>query len=313
MQNIEPRKLRDLRKRKNLTQAQLSEQSQVDQQTVSRIERGERQNVRANTLKKLASTLDVEVGVLTGELPMPPDPSTDLPWDRKSPITLRMRDGARNALTLTAGRYQVERADIVELAPYLFTWVAEMSLRKRAQRIESLEARLADIEGLASQFVHLSDLLTTSFPAEDIIAAEKLSISQRDLFGRVLDYAGGAISSDFDSATENPLAQFLLDLNTEFEGLAAFEGWSFNGPRYEICREEATGFVGGDEDAARAILMGTAPLHEMPASVRSAGAAARASWAKERAEAEEAQERGAYPELYDALDKLLPQTLEEPS
>src|SRR5690242_15440634 len=67
MAKINPSILQTLRRRKHWSQDRLAEMATVNKQTVSRIERGEQDNTRENTIKRLARALGVEAVELTRE------------------------------------------------------------------------------------------------------------------------------------------------------------------------------------------------------------------------------------------------------
>jgi transcriptional regulator with XRE-family HTH domain len=58
--------IRQLREGKGWSQLQLARRSRVDQGYISRLEAGTKKNPSLAVLKKLAKTLDVEVGGLLG-------------------------------------------------------------------------------------------------------------------------------------------------------------------------------------------------------------------------------------------------------
>ena len=59
-------------------------------------------------------------------------------WSWKD-TEIRIATSPRNALTLVSRRYGIEPSQIVELAPFLFLWAAEASLRQRRERIAEVE------------------------------------------------------------------------------------------------------------------------------------------------------------------------------
>ena len=75
----------------------------------------------------------------------------------------------------------------------------------------------------------------------------------------------------------------------QVEATDKLEGWySYSGVRYEICREQALEWFGGDEDAADDFVGGRFSISDMPRDVRAAEPAERVAWAaKKRVENEE--------------------------
>lgn len=71
--HIKPESLKELRVQKKLTREQLAGKSRISQRQIARIENdpSSASKVRERTIMELAKALEVEVGVLTGELPLP--------------------------------------------------------------------------------------------------------------------------------------------------------------------------------------------------------------------------------------------------
>lgn len=55
-------KLKEKREEKNMTQQELSNISNVSRPTISQIENGTLQNIKSNTMIKLATALDCDIG-----------------------------------------------------------------------------------------------------------------------------------------------------------------------------------------------------------------------------------------------------------
>ena len=145
MKKIDQDILKRLRSAKGWSQEQLAENTKfqgfpkIDKQTISRLERGDREKTRGRTIEQLARALKVEPDVLTGEAPFPELEVESEPI-QKSQLNVRVSRAARNALHLVAQRYVgLEPSQIVELAPFLFCWAAEASLRQRRERLKQLE------------------------------------------------------------------------------------------------------------------------------------------------------------------------------
>jgi hypothetical protein len=157
----------------------------------------------------------------------------------------------------------------MELAPLLFCWVAEMSLRARRERLTKLEQAYQAAATLEEEAPHLpkSDLGMT----ERCIAAESDSISSHDIFGMCFDDEAFGDQPFFPNLddTENPFAVFLAKLVEDIADVASFEGFSpTDYPIYKVCPAEARTLVGGDENLAEHILNGVARLREMPKDLR---------------------------------------------
>jgi transcriptional regulator with XRE-family HTH domain len=281
MSKIDPSVLKRLRASKGWSQDQLAENTKfgrnpkIDKRTISRLEQGKQTNTRGRTIHQFARVFGVELAVLTGEAPIPDGKRQDQP---ASESTIQISAHARNALHLIYERYHVRQWQIVEMAPFLFCWAAEASLRQRLSRIEQLERTCRTVKDQERQVEYLR--LSDSSDLEEKIEAEKVSIRDRDLFGYQIDDAGFA---NFKHEwTENPFARFLSDLVEGFDDVITFDGFSsIDYPNYSVCPEEAERLVGGDKTLADRILSGIVALNEMPAEVReSFNSATRADWVR---------------------------------
>jgi transcriptional regulator with XRE-family HTH domain len=285
MVQINPERLEELRKARGLSQAELGQRSKIDKQTISRIENGSQgKATRSLTLDRLGRALGVERGVLTGELPIP----ERVPTAQKPQSKISLTVQADNFLYLIAERYFVRPWQVIELAPLLFCWAAEMSLRERRERLRKLEGACASARALEKEMTHLPD---ANFDySEAKIAAESRSIDANDIFGICFgddDFLDGHFYPSRED-TENPFATFLAKLTDDISDMAKFEGFSsIDYPIYEVCREEAKNMVGGDEALAERILTGVAALNELPKELRGIFGKVedRSAWVRAQAEA----------------------------
>jgi transcriptional regulator with XRE-family HTH domain len=276
MQKIDPVVLKRLRTAKGWSQEKLAENTKtegfpkIDKQTISRLERGDGGNTRGRTIEQLARALKVEPAVLTGAAP---SPELELQGDPnpKSQLNVRVSRAARNAMTLVSQRYPgVNPSQIMELAPFLFCWAAEASLRHRQARLVELENAVGIVQKLERALFEVSfadfnnsertDLLTEQ------ITRENRSIELGDIFG---DFQQEDPDHFLDVNAIDPFSGFLSDLVAEFPDIS-FERWFCDGsPSYVVCSEEAAQLVGGDRDLAAFILNGSVLLNEMPKEIRS--------------------------------------------
>jgi len=301
---INPSVLRKLRAKKNWTQADLQQHSKVDKQTISMIERGQRTRVRKHTVMAICKAFGIEPAVLEGDAPV-----SHLEWEHRSALTVRVDDGPRNALALVSIRYGVPVHSIVELAPFLFAWAAEMSLKRRAERLTELEKIEAELEAMEEHFPHLDARLTRSISRYDVMAAERRSIEARDIFAYNMEGSEvvPGLSEDFEEF-EGPIVKFLQDLAAQIDSTAEFESWHpSGGPDYAICKDEAAAVVGGDADLANEIIAGNVGLHKMPADLRKKERMAdRVAWARREAELAAEQLNAMVGPLPVDLDSLQP-------
>jgi len=284
MPKINPEVLKKLREVKGLSQEQLAQRAKFDKQTISRLERGKQGNTRPNTIEKLARALNVEGAVLTGHAPIP----EIAPAPQKSSFNIRLSRQADNALYLVTERYFVRAWQVMELAPLLFCWAAEMSLRQRRDRIRQVEQACENARNLEREMPYLP--VPNFTYSEEKIAAESESIDAHDIFGTCIDQDkfldGPFYPSEED--TENPFAMFLARQIDDLGDVATFESSSsIDYPIYRVCPEEASRLVYGDKDRAEEILNGSAVLSEMPKKLQDSSiimAKERAEWVRAQAE-----------------------------
>ncbi|MCC5610764.1 helix-turn-helix domain-containing protein [Nostoc sp. CHAB 5834] len=276
MTEINAKKLKTLRDKRNLTLDALAQIAKVDRGTISKIETGKRMSPRASTLRNLAAALNVEPTELQG--PDLNDPGREPPLAPKAQMNFKMASDARNALNLTSIRYNVKQSHILHLAPFLFYWAAEQSLKLRQEKLHEINEKLEALSSVCSS-KHLSSSITDHWRAEDLLEEERRSIANRDIFGAQL--SDDAVRLDYEESEQNPMAQFFASVAESLGENVEFEHWSphWSHPGYTLGKEEALYLVGGDEDAAHYIVCGTAPLHELPKDVRDQGSSAVAKWA----------------------------------
>jgi hypothetical protein len=173
-----------------------------------------------------------------------------------------------------------------ELAPYLFCWAAEASLRRRRERLNQVRWAYENVQNLGRDMPHLS--VPNSNPLKEMIEAESESINSQDIWGMAL-YEAGFEGAALQAGTDNPFAMFLRDLAAEIGDDVVLEtASSFDYAEYRVCEKEAL-HLAGDTDVAEEILSGHVPLHDMPKELRGLGMwEQRAEWL--RAKAKEYQE-----------------------
>lgn len=264
MTRVNPFVLQTLRRRKNWSQDRLAEMATVNKQTISRIERGEQDNTRENTIDHLAHALGVEPAELTREA-LTPERDEGEPVRRRPQSSFGVSDVANNFLYLISERYFVKPWQVMELAPLLFCWAAEMSLRERRERLNKLEEACKTAQALEKEMQHLPP--PNFIYSKEKIAAESSSINSHDIFG--MCFSDDDFSDDHgylpNDDTDNPFAIFLAKLVEEIDDVARFEGFSpIDYPSFQVCRDEALKMVGGDETLAERILTGVVDLYEMP-------------------------------------------------
>lgn len=304
MPTINANNFRHLLERRKLTLSALDRDTPVSRATLSRIANGHVTDIRESTLERLANALGTDVETLTGP-DMVDDPAERL-FGRKTQMNVRIADDARNALALVARRYGIKPIDIIHVAPFLFLWAAETSLKRRSLALKEIEDRIAAL-ARAPRPRHLDEIVTHPWQADDALLAEQRSINALDLFGETVPDEHRP--HDYEESDENPFAVFLNSLADELGPLAAFDYWSprWDQPGYQLGNVEALAMTGGNAVAAHQITSGFAPLHEMPRAVEAGGAESIAEWAIERGK-EYAREN--FPDFED-LDFSMGETANE--
>ncbi len=306
--NIDPSIVLRLRKAEGWTQEKLGHEAKLDKTTVSRVERGTHFSRRGLTAQKLSQAFRVDVKVLTGELPFPEKREKHI-FGGRSSMTLNVDDAAFNALALTAVRYHVDMSQIVELAPFLFSWAAEASLHRRAKTLDVLSERITAVEALQTQMPHISSILGYSPLTEELVSEEDRSIKARDLFAAGMRDRdnGDILKHDFEESEDGPIVEFLRGLAREVPDALTFEDWSPRlAPNYRVCQAEAATLVDGDEEIADAIMRGSVALSRLPNDLRLKGKAAdRLAWARQEYAAHQERLRSEFLALGVDFDALL--------
>jgi transcriptional regulator with XRE-family HTH domain len=265
-QVIDPKRLQQLRKLRGLTQDELAKKARLNKQTVYRLEneKGKAAVPRKGTLDRLPRALDFDLGVLTGEKPIPSDASQPSASEDGAAYQLNVRVDAavRNAFELVARRYRISVPKIAQLAPLLFVIIAEHSLKRRRKNLEDLRDELKErLYG----FENIRDELHKKFPhipfpnidwddQDEAMKTEEESIKSRDLFGekRIVDDSRGEAFADCLKA----LTAGDDDITIDALGPTSTE--------YRVCHSVATELAGGDRNLAEWLLNGEVPLHRMP-------------------------------------------------
>ena len=307
--------VKQLRDERGWTQDDLAKKAGLNKQSIFRIEKGEYQGTRRDTIEQLSKAFEVDPGVLIGRPatipaaqatdadPLAPEAAEADPFGNASQLNLRVDNAARNALALTARRYGVQLSEIVEIAPLLFFLMAERSLQRRRETLSEVGNAIAEVESLRDRYRYLP----VDIPGnDDQICCEENSIEKNDIFGRLYEAADNGRSfryvRDYDNNAHNPFAAFLREELTALKEAvpnqirhsirSTFDGWNpeeWGSPKYRICLDEVVSMVGDDNEAVRAVLRGKAPLHEIPRDLKNATPEMLGEWAKTKANDREIQ------------------------
>jgi transcriptional regulator with XRE-family HTH domain len=289
MSRVNPFVLKTERNRKGLSQQQLADLAKIDKQTIFRLEAGKQSNARGGTLKALARALGIDTEELTRETVNRKTTNDDAAVRKISQHGFGLSVQADNFLYLISQRYFVQRWQVMELAPLLFCWAAEMSLRARKERLVKLEQTYETAHAIENEVLHLPSL---NFNAvEKWIAAEASSIESNDIFGMFFsedDFDGESVEGGFDH-DNNPFAVFLSKLTDDISETAEFTGFSpIDYPIYRVCMEDVKRMVEGDEELAEHILTAVVRLREMPKELQEFSFASkpqeRVAWVRKQVE-----------------------------
>ena len=323
--HIKPDRLRLLLERNGWSAAALAERVtqekdsdgktyRICEKTIRRAKDPENQKPikqRAYTIAGLAKALGVETGVLTGELPMPmPEPDRRTVPDVQVGALIRSR--YRLAYGLVKDRYGVSNAALIEMAPLLFTLLAERSLVCRREQVKRIAAAVAELEAQQDVAGRLAYGLASS-RAEEIAAGERRSIEAHDVFGRIVPERSR--DADGDLEISNPFADYLahlaegidpgtVELDRDLSFADAPEGF----PAYSLFEDDLAAITGGSDRARHALERGHARLTDIPNELKSEAATdARVAWLEERVPDEEWK---AQVELREAVDRAAEAVLE---
>lgn len=260
---IDPDRLRQLRNRKgkDWTQEKLAKKAGLAKQSIYRLEKGQQPGGRKQTLDGLCKALGVDEDVLTGKAPMPEQPRRkDEPSSRDfRQLNVRVSGQVRNALFLAARRYGVDQTKIIELAPLLFTIIAENSLESWRKKVDGEISKVEEARGVPGVFVNDGEL-------EDY----REGVNARGLF-------------DFEDGNEaflNYLKNLSSNVNKNIVQITSYE-------TYYICIDDVIAILGKENmEQIEMVLRGRSPI-KMPSGILNGKTPddqdARVQWIKENA------------------------------
>ena len=290
-----PNSLYNLRKTKNLSRAHLARLSKVSVRTIQRLENPAQGNTTPHwsTLERLAKALQVDPGVLTGEMQLPDSGNAPASTSRRIQVSAEIAPKARLAYDLVKRRYGVSTTEIINMAPLYFALLAEGSLARRHEKLEGAREGIGRLDRMEDEVGHriFSGATTVALNADML---EVDSIEKADLFGEHLfsDTSGTFVDEPFDPSTDNPFASYLRKLasdlgrpgvvDVERDALSYGAPWS-RFPDYDLCNDEVAGMTNGSADARRALETGHVRLSEVPEELMGeAVGEERAAWFEER-------------------------------
>ncbi len=310
---VDPDRIKLLRTQRGWSQTQLAAKSRMSPAQVRRIEQGKVGQVRGYTLDRLAKALRVDPGVLTGNV-RADDP---IPRNRVQ-MSARVSANVRLAFDLVAHKYGANAKDLIQLAPLLFTLVAESSLAARRNNLGRARMACNELCGLSSE-----PMLYFAKYVRDVdagIEAEERSIASKDVLGRCI-WEDGDKDGRFheDDVIVTPFENYLTSLAEKLDagdvriepvpqGMTDLWGVS----SYRVCGELLSELCGEDENepwyfslARLAFDCGAVRVSEIPEELMTAEATPqRVKWLEDRLKDEHPDMARQAQELFDFKQKL---------
>ena len=246
--------------------------NRITERQIARIESGESETPRQNTLKVLAAGLRVEVGELTGELPFPEyvrsgSGSGSGPPEVGDTFSVggKFRPELRLAFDLIRHRYGWEEQRVIALAPLMFVLLVERCIGWQKQRLADLNEQLErfdrQIPGRFEDIVDQDDALDA---LKDIPTGEDQPLPEH--FPRTFGEYLRALAAELPAGAVEPM---VTDL------------WS--GPQGRICEAYLDRLTNGSHLARWALEYGDVRLDDIPEKLRSDEAKGeRAEWLESR-------------------------------
>ncbi len=283
---IKAERVKQIRESKNLSQAALAGASKLGKRQIQRIEQHQGElPVRENTLMKLARGLRVSTRVLTGE-ELLPESVPSAPLNLAAPDSLRkvkLSPHVQLQYDLIEEVYGGTFEDLVNLAPILFTQLAERSLAWRDKAFSEKMNRTVELMDLGRQFPRVGKLVgDTSQELEayfsgEVASDEQESIQSRDVFGEQL-------LEDVEPGWDRPYVRFLKTelLEPAWKGkldYVAMEGAPYGVSEYldgyrvpymKVCHNDLQQIAGYLPDAMFALERGLVRIADIPAELMGA-------------------------------------------
>lgn len=266
-----------LLRRKGLTQAALAERAHLGPKTVGRIRLGK--ELRTANVKKIADALAVSIDELTA----PPSADLTEKAEKRSElhrVVVDLEGQAINALTITSKHYHVSEKAILSAAPLMFSILAELSLKRRRDKLEEWkDAALAAMELAPTSHEKSYEYFSIDGIKEriwDLYYTERDSIAARDLSG---GFDGEHPELSNTDAPENPFLAMLEDLSSEAGEelmLPYLDIETLSSCFYGLHQSALENLIAPQEDiwgtdTTNYILFGDVPLRDIPESLMQPG------------------------------------------
>jgi transcriptional regulator with XRE-family HTH domain len=271
---IDPDTLKEVRRLRGLSRAQLADKSKLSERQIQRLESRSTKSSKSHegTLLSLSRALSVEPGLLIGLLPLPDlrgAPRRE--HGERRQLSTSISPSARLAFELIKRRYGVSPSTIINMAPLAFVLLAEGSLVWRREKIAEVYETIDRMYALGGAGGHLA-FAKSVYRAENAAVEEEKSINSGDLFG---EHVGeDTYELGYDRTVNNPLADYIRKLAQDLDRPDIVEldpdgdtqlGYPSDGfPDYQICRDELDEICGSSGWAKYALEFGYSRLSDIP-------------------------------------------------
>ncbi len=268
---IDPKRLRQLRKERRLTRSELAIKSRISVRTIARFESETAPSTtpRERTVNEIAKALDIESGVLIGELPLPDAIERMRPESgQRRQVSAQLQSNASLAYALIKRRYGLGLTTLVNAAPLMFVLLAEGSFVWRREKAGEAREAANYLRGLG---LGNSKFWIAASHAEDGAADEERTINRRDLFAEEL-IKQDEWEETYNPYQHNPFADYLRALAEKIDDPDIVKigediedrGPLKNFPDFEICNDDVKDFTGEDDRLSSALRMGWLRADSIP-------------------------------------------------
>lgn len=304
--NINATTLKLVREKRNLTQEALAIKSGISKKNISRIESSTTRNHRNRTIKLLAKALDIREEDLCRSPDESADKVTDTSESAYRKLTTHLSPEANLAFAFVEERYGVSSEDLIEMAPLLFTLLAEASLNWRREKLKQAEDAFDRLSRLGAALPHLS-FCGGPRRDEDMLDIEQSCIDQGDVFGSQLKVEAKRFGGI--EPPGNPFARYLALLAAKHaRDLIEVEQYDPDAalPSYMIRTDKIERLTGGDDRARYALAHGYGLRRDIPAELLGDDAKERrVAWLAKRVPEEEwTKHQAAKTDLRAFLEEL---------
>jgi len=260
-------RLRIIREYRHLSRAQLAQvcRGKISERQIARIESGETQTSRQNTVNVLADGLRVAPEELTGDRPLPEHiRSESKPKEIGEVFSVggKFRPELRLTFDLIRHRYGWDEQRIIALAPLMFVLLIERCIAWQTRRLTDLDTQLERFD-------------------EQISRRIKVMVGQDSALKRISIEQDEKLPEHFHQTFGEYLREFAADIPTDIAEPMISELWG--GPQGRVCEKYLEHVTGGSILARWALEYGDVRLDDIPEELRSDGAKdKRARWLESR-------------------------------